>query len=75
MGDMQGPDMADECRAACAEKREVRCAIDGPQGADDIGAEKGRATTRDCDGARGLQLGAIFPAPSLLTDVVRWGQA
>ena len=53
MGDMQGPDMADECRAACAEKREVRCAIDGPQGADDIGAEKGRATTRDCDGARG----------------------
>ena len=53
MGDMQGPDLADECRAACAEKREVRCAIDGPQGADDIGAEKGRATTRDCDGARG----------------------
>ena len=52
MGDMQGPDMADECRAACAEKREVRCAIDGPQGADDIRAEKGRATTRDCDGAR-----------------------
>ena len=53
MGETQGPDMADECRAACAEKREVRCAVDGPQGADGIRAEKGRATTRDCDGARG----------------------
>ena len=52
MGDMQGPDMAGECRAACAEKREVRCATDGPQTAVDIRAEKGRATTRDCDGAR-----------------------
>ena len=53
MGDMQGPDMADECRAACAEKREVRRAIDGPQGADDIRAEKGRAITRISGGARG----------------------
>lgn len=52
MGDMQGPDMADECRAACAEKREVRCATDGPQGADDIRAEKGRTTTRISGGAR-----------------------
>ena len=53
MGDMQGPDMADECRAACAEKREARCAIDGPQGADGIRAEKGRTTTRISGGARG----------------------
>ena len=53
MGDMQGPDMADECRAACAEKREVRCATNGLQTAVDIRAEKRRTTTGGCDGARG----------------------
>lgn len=52
MGETQGPDMADECRAACAEKREVRCATDGPQGADGIRVEKGRTTTRISGGAR-----------------------
>ena len=53
MGDMQGLDMADECGAACAEKREVRCATNGLQTAVDIRAEKSRTTTRGCDGARG----------------------
>lgn len=52
MGDMQGLDMADECGAACAEKREVRCATNGLQTAVDIRAEKRRTTTRGCDGAR-----------------------
>ena len=77
MGDMQGPDMADECRAACAEKREARCAIDGPQGADGIRAEKGRTTTRISGGARGYAAHATalnhFPALGLLTGVVRSG--
>ena len=52
MGETQGPDMADECGAACAEKREVRCATNGLQTAVDIRAEKRRTTTSGCDGAR-----------------------